>query len=90
LLPAERAFLFLPFEHSEKIEDQDYCVAKYSELASGASPDLRDEFMGALEWAVRHQRVVKKYGRFPDRNEVFGRKSTPEEETFLASDEAPF
>jgi uncharacterized protein (DUF924 family) len=90
LLPAERAFLYLPFEHSEKIEDQDYCVARYSELASGASPDLRDEFLGALEWAVRHQRVVKKYGRFPDRNEVFGRKSTPEEEAFLASDEAPF
>ncbi len=90
LTPAERTFLYLPFEHSEKLEDQDFCVLKYSELATLAPSDLREEFMGALEWAVRHQRVVKKYGRFPDRNEVFGRKNTPEEEAFLASDEAPF
>jgi uncharacterized protein (DUF924 family) len=90
LTPAERCFLYLPFEHSEKLEDQDYCVMRYSELATLAPADLKDEFMGALEWAVRHQRVVKKYGRFPDRNDVFGRTSTPEELAFLASDEAPF
>lgn len=87
---AEKVFLYLPFEHGETIEYQFKSIALFEQLARSAPEYLRDEMAGFLEYAVRHAVVVKKYGRFPDRNEVFGRKSTAEEEAFLASDQAPF
>jgi uncharacterized protein (DUF924 family) len=90
LSPAERIFVYLPYEHSEKIADQERSIALFGELAATAPPALRPALGDALQWAVRHWRVVQRYGRFPDRNEVFGRPSTPEEVAFLASDEAPF
>lgn len=90
LTPMERVFAYLPFEHSENLEDQEYAVELYQKLADGAPETLRAVMDGYLDYAERHHRVVKKYGRFPDRNEVFGRENTPEEESFLASDEAPF
>lgn len=90
LTPAERLFLYLPFEHAENIPDQDYCVARFEALTAPAPARFREVAEGYLDYARRHQRVVRKYGRFPDRNEVFGRPSTPEEQRFLASDEAPF
>lgn len=68
-----RLFLYLPFEHSERIEDQ----ARAVELISA----LRD-----AEWtryAIAHQRIIERFGRFPHRNAVLGRVSTPEEIEFL-------
>lgn len=90
LTPAERVFVYLPFEHSEKLEDQERSVRLYEDLASGAPAVLRSAMNGFRDYAVRHWRVVERFGRFPDRNEVFGRESRPEELVFLASDEAPF
>ena len=90
LTPAERVFLLLPFEHSEKLSDQERSVALFEVLARDAPPALADIMAGYHEYAVRHWRVVERFGRFPDRNEVFGRPSRPEELAFLASDAAPF
>ena len=90
LTPAERVFLYLPFEHGETVSLQERSVALFDALAKSASPPLREVMAGYHQWAVRHWRVVARFGRFPDRNEVFGRPSTPEELAFLASDEAPF
>jgi uncharacterized protein (DUF924 family) len=90
LTPAERVFAYLPLEHSEKLEDQDRSVALFEDLARAAPPSLRSAMLSYLDYAERHRRVVQRFGRFPDRNEVFGRQSTPEELRFLASDEAPF
>lgn len=90
LTPAERVFAYLPLEHSEKLEDQERSVALFEALAQGAPATLRQPMEGYLDYAVRHWRVVQRFGRFPDRNEVFGRPSSPEELAFLASDEAPF
>ena len=87
---AERAFLYLPYEHGETIAHQFKSVALFEQMANEAPEFLKDEMNEFLEYAIRHAVVVKKFGRFPDRNEVFGRKSTPEEEAFLASDAAPF
>jgi uncharacterized protein (DUF924 family) len=87
---AERAFLYLPFEHSEKLPDQERSVALFEALVREAPPALKPAMEDAHHWAVRHWRVVARFGRFPDRNEVFGRPSRPEELAFLASDEAPF
>jgi uncharacterized protein (DUF924 family) len=91
LTEVERVFVYLPLEHSELLPDQEESVHHFEKLAAGAaSPALREAMEDYLEYARRHERVVRKYGRFPDRNEVFGRPNTPEEEAFLASDEAPF
>jgi len=87
---AERAFLYLPLEHSEELADQERSVALFEALVRESPPALRPAMEDAHRWAVRHWRVVARFGRFPDRNEVFGRPSRPEELEFLASDEAPF
>jgi uncharacterized protein (DUF924 family) len=83
-------FVYLPLEHSESLADQELSVALFEELARDAAPALKPAMDDFLHWAVRHWRVVQRFGRFPDRNEVFDRSSTPEELSFLASDEAPF
>ena len=87
---AERTFLYLPYEHSEKLADQERSVALFAALVREAPVALKPAMESAHHWAVRHWRVVARFGRFPDRNEVFGRPSRPEELEFLASDEAPF
>ena len=69
----ERVFLYMPFEHSEALADQERCVALMSELPT---PQWRD-------YAERHHRIVARFGRFPHRNAVLGRESTPEELEFL-------
>jgi uncharacterized protein (DUF924 family) len=68
-----REFLYLPLEHSEDLEDQRRAVALYEALGD---PD-------GLDWAVRHLRVIERFGRFPHRNAVLGRPRTPEEIEFL-------
>ena len=68
-----RQFFYLPFMHSEALDDLERCVALNSEL--GGEP---------LRWARHHRDVVARFGRFPHRNAVLGRESTPEEERFLA------
>lgn len=73
LLPTQRVFLYLPFEHSEKIEDQDYSVALFEALG--------DEY--TLKYAIEHRDVIVQFGRFPHRNSILGRKSTPDEIKFL-------
>ncbi len=70
-----RAFFYLPFEHSEDLTDQVRAVHLFATLG--------DE--GLLDWAFRHWRIVARFGRFPHRNAVLGRTSTPEEERFLAT-----
>jgi uncharacterized protein (DUF924 family) len=72
---AERSFFYLPFEHSEELADQERCVA-----LNRASGDA-----DALKWAELHADIIRRFGRFPHRNGVLGRSSTPEEETFLAA-----
>jgi uncharacterized protein (DUF924 family) len=90
LTPIERAFVYLPFEHGETLRHQERSVALFRELHREAPRYAKPTFAGTLNYALRHARVVRRYGRFPDRNEVYGRKSTPAELKFLASDRAPF
>lgn len=75
--PVRRSFCYLPFEHSERIEDQRESLRLFG--------TLRDDPLagGAYEWAVKHQEIVERFGRFPHRNELLGRESTAEELAFL-------
>lgn len=90
LTPAERIFTYMPLEHSEELADQERCLERFRVLLEEAPAELKGVMGGSLDYAERHLRVVKRFGRFPHRNEALGRTSTAEELAFLASDEAPF
>lgn len=77
LLPVQRWFIYLPFEHSENIEDQYQAVKLCSTLSD--DPESAD----TIEYVRRHFEVIRRFGRFPHRNEILGRESTPEEREFL-------
>ncbi|MGF1699071.1 DUF924 domain-containing protein [Photobacterium makurazakiensis] len=85
LSPIERVFLYLPLEHSEAIEDQEECVFRFDRLRQSVSPAHAMVFEGFYQYAVSHHDVVKRFGRFPHRNSVYGRLSTQEELTWLHS-----
>lgn len=74
LIPQLRAFIYLPFEHSEDLADQDRSVAMFEVLG-----DLE-----YLRFAELHRDIIRRFGRFPHRNAVLGRIPTPEELNFLA------
>ncbi|MCG8489645.1 MAG: DUF924 domain-containing protein [Chromatiales bacterium] len=78
-LPADqRAFLYLPFMHSESLSDQDYSVALFEKAGMRES----------LKWAKHHREIVRQFGRFPHRNTVLGRQSSKDELAYLESDRA--
>jgi uncharacterized protein (DUF924 family) len=70
---AERPFFYLPYMHSETLADQERCC----ELCRTAEDD------GTLEYAEFHADLIRRFGRFPHRNAVLGRITTPEEQAFL-------
>ena len=78
LPPEQRAFVYLPFEHAEGLAMQDEAVRLFTRLAVQA-PQMQD----MLTYAERHRAVIRRFGRFPHRNEVLGRRSTAEESAFL-------
>lgn len=81
--PIERVFVYLPLEHAESMAMQDLSVALYEKLAAEADPAEQGLFEGFLDYARKHREVVARFGRFPHRNELLGRPSTPDEITFL-------
>ncbi|WP_323142346.1 DUF924 family protein [Massilia phyllosphaerae] len=78
LPPLRRAFVYMPFEHAEDPYMQERAVELFSMLAA-AHPGF-DEM---LDYAHRHRGVIARFGRFPHRNAILGRASTPEELAFL-------
>ena len=75
---AARMFLYLPFQHSEELADQRRSV-ELSEAIAG-DPESGDN----LAYAKAHLEVIERFGRFPHRNTQLGRRSTPEEEAYVA------
>jgi uncharacterized protein (DUF924 family) len=78
LAPIRRAFVYLPYEHAEDAYLQERAVELFSTLAAG-----QPGFDEMLDYAHRHRGVIARFGRFPHRNEILGRVSTPEETEFL-------
>jgi uncharacterized protein (DUF924 family) len=85
LAPIQRIFIYLPLEHSENLEHQRQSVALFQQLTSH-SPELADVF----DYAVRHQTVIERFGRFPHRNAILGRDSTAAELEFLTQPGSSF
>jgi uncharacterized protein (DUF924 family) len=90
LRPIEKAFFYLPLEHAETIDDQRRAVALYRALRDEAPPSHRATFDGFLRSALRHEDVIVRFGRFPHRNAILGRTSTPEELVFLRQKASSF
>lgn len=83
LPPVQRAFLYMPLQHSERKKDQDRSVEYYEQLARSTQGILRN-FMGSFCQSARdHREIIRRFGRFPHRNEALGRASTPEETDYL-------
>jgi uncharacterized protein (DUF924 family) len=78
LPPFERTFAYLPFEHAEGLAMQQESVRLYARLAA-----LDPGQASGLDYAQRHRVIIERFGRFPHRNAVLGRQSTPEEIEFL-------
>jgi uncharacterized protein (DUF924 family) len=76
--PFGRWFLYLPFEHAEDTDTQRRSLALFGALAQETGDP------SPLEWAQKHADVIFRFGRYPHRNAILGRASTPEEEAFLA------
>ncbi len=74
----QKAFLYMPFMHSEDLADQDRSVALFQ--AAGLS--------GNLQFAEHHREIIRRFGRFPHRNAILGRDDTPQERAYLSSAEA--
>jgi uncharacterized protein (DUF924 family) len=81
----ERLFFYLPLEHAESMEAQDASVKAFERLAAEAPAELRGFLEGTVKYAKTHRDIVAKFGRFPHRNEVLRRDSTPAEIEWLAS-----
>ena len=81
LIPVERWFLYMPFEHAEDPAAQQTSLDLFARL--------RDETGSLSEpvvWAERHAAVIRRFGRYPHRNAILGRESTAEEIEYLATD----
>lgn len=74
LIPVRRMFLYMPFMHSEDLNDQQYSVALIQTLSNVGN---------SLEFAIKHKEAIERFGRFPHRNPILGRTMTPEEQRYL-------
>ncbi|MDR3607839.1 MAG: DUF924 domain-containing protein [Oligoflexia bacterium] len=87
---AERVFFYLPFEHAEELGLQEKSMELFNRLLQDVPPQLRETFDIFLDYAIRHHDVIRQFGRFPERNAVFGRVPTPAESRFLEQGGSPF
>jgi len=84
LAPRERWFVYMPFEHAESVDSQHRSLEFFGALAREMNDD------GTLVWARKHAEVIFRFGRYPHRNAILGRASTPEEEAYLREPGAGF
>lgn len=83
LRPVERVFVYLPFEHSEDAQDQATSIRLFEALLEEVPATLKQPFQNFLDFAKKHKEIVDGFKRFPHRNAMLGRASTPEELEFL-------
>ncbi len=86
----ERLFFYMPLQHTESTEVQNESVSAYKRLVAESPAELRSTFEGTLEWAETHRSLIRQFGRFPHRNAILGRESTPEETAYLKNNSETF
>jgi uncharacterized protein (DUF924 family) len=85
-----RMFLYMPLQHSEELADQKRSLTLFTAWAAEHEGDARTEADKDLVYAQRHHDIIERFGRFPHRNKILGRTSTPEELEFLAGPNSSF
>lgn len=90
LSPIERTIFYMPLEHAEDGEIQALSVRHFEALAAHAPAPLRTLLQANVDYVHNHRDIIEAFGRFPHRNAVLGRQSTPEEEAYLANDAPRF
>jgi len=80
---AERIFFYMPLEHAESREAQDESVAAYRRLLAETAEPLKPTLAAVLRNAESHRSIIERFGRFPHRNRILGRNTTPEEQRYL-------
>lgn len=83
LHPQERVFCYMPLMHAESIPLQRMCVRQFERMVAEASEGMHEGLSQNLDFAIRHQEIVESFGRFPHRNALLSRESTPAERRFL-------
>lgn len=78
-----RVFLYMPFEHSERLGDQERSCRLFEQLRADCAEPLREAARMYLQFARAHRDIVARFGRFPHRNAILGRPSSAEERVFL-------
>jgi uncharacterized protein (DUF924 family) len=84
LRPIERVFFYLPMEHAENLGMQHRCLWQFQQLIEIVPEAHKETFSGFTDYAKQHADVIERFGRFPHRNPILGRESTPEELEYLA------
>ena len=74
--PALREFLYMPLMHSENLADQQRCIELFSKAGNAEN----------LKYAEHHADIIRRFGRFPHRNQILGRATTADEQDFLHGD----
>ncbi len=88
--PVERIFFYLPLQHAESRDVQEESLAAFRRLAAEAPPALAPVFTSVNHYAQLHHDIIERFGRFPHRNRVLGRKSTADELSWLAAEGVSF
>jgi uncharacterized protein (DUF924 family) len=91
LRPIELAFLYLPLMHSESLADHERATLGYERLAAATADTARSGYYSmVLNFQHRHRAIIERFGRYPHRNQLLGRASTPEELEFLSQPGSSF
>lgn len=85
-----RVFLYLPFEHGERLADQERCCRLFDRLVAESPAPLQASARAYRDYAWQHRDIVARFGRFPHRNAILGRPSSAEELRFLAQPGSSF
>ena len=88
--PVARIFFYLPLEHAEDLACQDAAVAAFAQLTRQGDAASQGFLDMTHDYALRHRAVIAEFGRFPHRNAILGRASTPAEQAYLAQPGAGF
>ena len=84
----EAVFVLMPLMHSESLEDHNLCQSAFKKLhikAQLRNKELGEAIEAFVHFETKHKNVIERFGRYPSRNQLLGRDSTPEEQEFLAS-----
>jgi uncharacterized protein (DUF924 family) len=90
LTPIQRAFFYMPLQHTESLKVQTKSVQLFGRLSEAVSATYRETFETIAQFAELHHDIIERFGRFPHRNKLLDRENTAEENEYLTGDSPDF